>query len=248
MLATFSVCRKDSRLLIDLLNWIEVLGPQRDHVALLVCDAATPFDDVIEARTIADRIFKGTEVITNDVSVDGWVEGPKSLFLTAAQWAQNNGVPFLQIDSDAIPLKAGWLDEIDAAYKACGKPYMGHLFKSEQEGLPPMLMSPIAVYPPTAYAELKDIVSKPLHHWDVEMAPVVVPQCADTGLIHHIFGEMDNPPTFAEKAVFGTAVFQPEQIKKSAVIFHRNKDGTLIDLLRQRMGLEPLKKKALTVP
>jgi len=125
MLVTFSVCLKDAHLLIDLLKWIEVLGPCKNHVALITADAATPFDDVLEARTIADRIFKGTEVITNDVPVSGWIEGPKSLFLTAAQWAKNAGMPFLQIDSDAIPLKPGWLDVIDATYKSCGQPYMG---------------------------------------------------------------------------------------------------------------------------
>jgi len=248
MLVTFSVCLKDAHLLIDLLKWIEVLGPCKNHVALITADAATPFDDVLEARTIADRIFKGTEVITNDVPVSGWIEGPKSLFLTAAQWAKNAGMPFLQIDSDAIPLKPGWLDVIDATYKSCGQPYMGHLFNSEQPGLPPVLMSPIAVYPAKAWDELHDVVSKPGFHWDVEMSPVFVPQCADPRLIHHIFGEMGNPPTFAEQAVFGTAVFQPEQIKQTAVIFHRNKDGTLIDLLRKRMGLESLKKKPLHQP
>lgn len=246
MLATFSVHRRDSQLLIDLLNWIEVLGPCKEHIALIVADAATAFDDVIKAQSIAERVFKGCLVVTNDVSVEGWIAGPKSLFLTAAQWAQENNMPFLQIDSDAIPLKAGWLDAIESGYKTCGKPYMGHLFKSDQPGLPPLLMSPIAVYPATAFSELKDVVSKPLHHWDVEMASVVVDQCADLGLIHHLFGEMNNPPTFAKQAVFGTAVFQPEQIKQTAVIFHRNKDGTLIDLLRERMGLEPLKKKATT--
>ena len=52
MLITFSVCLKDAHLLIDLLKWIEVLGPCKNHVALITADAATPFDDVLEARTI----------------------------------------------------------------------------------------------------------------------------------------------------------------------------------------------------
>lgn len=248
MLVVFTVCAKDVQLLHDLLNWIEVLGPCKDHIALICADAATPFNDVMQAKEIAERIFKGVQVVTNDVSVVGWIEGPKSLFLTASAWAKHANMPFLQMDSDAIPLKTGWLDVIEAGYRAQGNPYMGHLFNCDQPGLPPLLMSPIAVYPAKAHDELKNVISKPGFHWDVEMTPIVVTQCADLGLIHHLFGEMGNPPTFAEQAVFGTAVFQPEQIKKTAVIFHRNKDGTLIDLLRKRMGLESLKKKPLHQP
>lgn len=233
MLACFSVCRKDSHLLIDLLNWIEVLGPCKDHIALIVADAATPFDDVIVARTIADRVFKGTEVITNDISVDGWVEGPKSLFLCAAQWAQNAGMPFLVLETDSIPLKPGWLDAIDAEYKACGKSYMGHIYESGNPLLPPLVMSGIGVYAANAYSSIVEAI-KAGSNWDMAMTPVVIPQAAHTKLIQHLWGEANNPPVFAEENIPGTAQFCVKQIQSEAVIFHRSKDHSLIRCLRRR--------------
>ena len=246
MLATFSVCRKDSRLLIDLLNWIEVLGPQRDHVALLVCDAATPFDDVIEARTIADRIFKGTEVITNDVSVSGWIDGPKSLFLTAAQWAQNNGVPFLVMETDSIPLKPGWLDAIDKEYKACGKKFMGHVYPSGNPQLPPLVMSGIGVYPADAFQLLGNMVRAGAN-WDMAMTDGVISEAHDTQLIRHLWGEMDNPPVFGDENVPGTAQFCLRQITSDCVLWHRDKTHSLIRSLRRRDYPDTIKTLPITV-
>lgn len=235
MLATFSVCRKDSRLLIDLLNWIEVLGPCKDHIALIVADAATPFNDVLEARTIADRVFKGCEVITNDVSVDGWVEGPKSLFLNAAQWAQNAGMPFLVLETDSIPLKPGWLDAIDAEYKACGKPYMGHIYAKECDDpkIPPLMMSGIGVYPATAYQELKAVITAG-ENWDMAMTPAMIMQAANTNLIHHFWGEFNNPPVFGDERIERSFQFDCNHFKSGAVLFHRSKDHSLIRCLLRR--------------
>lgn len=233
MIAAFSVCLKDSRLLIDLLKWIEFLGSCKDHVALIVADAATPFEDVLEAQTIADRVFKGCVVVTNDVSTVGWIEGPKSLFLTTAQWAQNNGQPFLLIETDAIPLKAGWLDAIAAEYAACGKPFMGHVYPSGNPSLPPWVMSGIGVYEANTYAKVKDAVQAG-GNWDMAMTPVVVPEAHNTKLIHHIWGEMNNPPVFADENIPGTAQFCLKQINPEAVIFHRDKTHSIIRCLKRR--------------
>jgi hypothetical protein len=65
----------------------------------------------------------------------------------------------------------------------------------------------------------------------VDSAHVVVPKAAHTELIHHLWGEKDHPPIFAEHNIPGTNVFCLKQINSKAVVFHRNKDGSLISLL-----------------
>lgn len=233
MLVTISVCRKDTHLLIDLLNWIELLGRCPNHICLLVCDAATPFNEVMAARTVAERIFKGVEVITNDVSVEGWVEGPKSLFLNAAQWAQNNNMPFLVMETDSIPLKPGWADSIEAEYKACGKKFMGHIYPSGNPQLPPLVMSGIGVYSQDAYSLLQAVV-RAGQNWDMAMTPGVIGDAHDTPLIRHLWGEHNNPPVFGDEQIPGTAQFCLKQIPAECVLWHRDKTHSLIRSLRRR--------------
>lgn len=246
MIAAFSVCRKDSRLLIDLLKWIEFLGAQKDHIALICADAATVFDDVLEAKEIADRVFKGCKVVTNDVSVEGWTAGSKSLFLTAAKWAQNNNMPFLIMETDAIPLRKGWLDAIAMEYTACGKPFMGHVYPGGAPNLPPLVMSGIGVYAPNTYTQVQEVVTAG-GNWDMAMTPVVVPQAHNTNLIHHIWGEMNNPPVFADENIPGTAQFCLKQINPEAVIFHRDKTHSIIRCIRRRDFPDTITTQPITV-
>lgn len=238
MLLALLTYEKDVTATIRLLEWMEDLGGCLRHDLVIVADEATPFLEMAPALEIGRRIFRNIDVITNGKSVIGWVEGPKSLVLKLFSYAYTVNQAVLLMDSDAIPLVPSWLDQIEIEYRQSGRPYMGHIFDCDQPGLPPRLMSPIAVYPPDAQLELKTLIEQG-HHWDVSMTSVVVPKCHNTPLIHHLFGEMNNPPSFAERGIAGTNVFQPENIRPGAVIFHRNKDGTLMNLLRQRMSIDP---------
>lgn len=219
---------------IKLLQWMAEIGGCPGHDLVIVADAGTPFGKVNTAREIARDIFNSVDLITNAQSIIGWVEGPKSLVRNMIHYGRERNQPWLLMDSDAVPLRDGWLDIIQGEYESCGKEYMGHVFGCQQPGLPKLLMSPIAVYPPTADELLPAIDAG--HHWDVSMTEVALPKCHNTTRIQHFFGEMGNPPTFAETAVRGTNIFDLNFIHQNAVVFHRNKDFTLIDLLRRRMG------------
>lgn len=237
MLLALLTYENDIGATIRLLEWMEDLGGCQKHDLVIVADAATNWPQVDFALKVGGRIFKTTHLVTNKKSVIGWIEGPKSLVLELFQYMSQVDQATLLMDSDAIPLVPGWLDQIEMEYRQSGKPYMGHVFNCDQPGLPARLMSPIAVYPPDAI-ELKSAIEQG-HHWDVSMTEIVVPKCHETKLIHHLFGEFLRPPTFAEKGIPGTDVFEPSNIPTGAVVFHRNKDGTLINLLRQRMSIQP---------
>lgn len=192
MLAALLICEKDVHLAQDLLRWIGELGGCRNHDLLIVADAGTAFTDVIEARTIGAATFKTVSVITNGASVKGWPAGCWSLFQTAIH---NVKEPFLLIEPDSIPLKAGWLDEIANLYSRLEAPaFLGHIYECKQPFMPERLMSGIAVYP----ANTKDLfppMPEP-QHWDVFGAEIMVNNGIDTPLIRHHFGTKELPPFF----------------------------------------------------
>ncbi len=235
MTAAFLCHSKDVEEMIFLLEWIRDLGLLKNHRALICADAATPFSAVMRARAIAGDIFGSADVIANESPVDGWIEGPKSLFISVAKWARANHESFLLIDSDAIPIRTGWLDLIESDYRAVGKKYMGCLFACDQPGLPKLLMGPCSVYPADA-DELIPAISIPGRHWDVEMQPIIMRSVHNSPLIAHLFGEMNNPPTFARVANPAFGIFSLDWLNPGTMLFHRNKDRTLINLLRERLG------------
>ena len=101
--------------------------------------------------------------------------------------------------------------------------------------LPSPYLEGVAVYP-------FDVMHTTVHwrddlSWTLACAPDFVPLAANSPLFRHLWGEKDKPPTFAENNIPGTNVFCLRQLPPEAVMFHRNKDGSLIRLLRQRMGI-----------
>ena len=244
MLIAFQVCFKDAAELIRLLEWCQRLGSYKDHDALIAADAATPWDKALEALKLAKIMFRTATILTNEAPIDDWVSGPKSLFLLSARHAAKNGQAFLVMETDSIPLRAGWLDEIACEYAACGKPFMGHIYECNQPNLPSRLMSGIGVYSPEILNA--EAMIQAGRNWDVAMTEYVVPRAHDTKLVRHLWGEPNRAPTFARKGVAGTEIFGLDQIPPEAVIWHRNKDGSLIRLLERKFFPELAKSVPIT--
>lgn len=219
-----------------LMSWIADLGGCKGHDCLLMADADTPYEHALDVKNQAILSFDSVVFHTNGTSVRGWIPGSNSLFFSAAHRLQ--GRPFFFLEPDAVPLRSGWLDAIQAEYAKCGKPFMGALIK--HDGIPTWAnpyMEGVAVYPQDAYSRLAQFLNADVS-WTNTTADHVVPNCQNTDLIHHIWGEAGHAPVFAEKSVDGTGIFCPDDIRKGAVVFHRNKDGSLIKLLRRRRGID----------
>lgn len=243
MIVTFLASSVDVDKLIEQLQWIKLLGSNSDYHSFIVCDSDTPFDKVLSAASIARESFKSCEIVSNVESVKGWIEGSKSLFLVASGIAMRNNKPFLLMEADAIPMSAGWVSKIEKEYLGCGRKFMGHIYVTNSSTAHPLMMSGIAVYPPETFSMLGDIIRSG-QHWDVTIAPHIITDAINTGLIHHIWGEANNPPVFADRSIPGTSVLSLENISTEAVIFHRSKDHSLVRVLKRKMGipieLEPM--------
>lgn len=246
MLVVLPTYAGDIAQLKSMLEWLCDLSPAQDHPCLIVADSECEYNKVIECRDLAIRIFKRVQVIAPKVK-NGWPHGANGLWKEAAQRIHTSfNIHWLWLEPDAIPLEKNWLRKLEAEYQTTGKAFLGHIYPCQQPNLPTELMSGVAIYPKDAITKI-NCQPNSARAWDVDSAHAMVEQGHDSKLIHHFWGQKNVPPTFRDKAVPGTNVFDLNTIRKGAVIFHRNKDGTLINLLRLKYGLHPTIKNPFIV-
>jgi hypothetical protein len=230
---------KDVGLAKKLLDWIEELSPKLGpHCCLLAADASVPHETKTELGNQAKRIFHFAEtaIIPVPSNAVGWPQASNAMFRTAAQHIKECfKLPWFWMEPDCTPMRPSWLDELAVHYAACPKRYMGAVIQSNQPPMPPLHLAGCAVYPADAYETMNPFTTGD-KAWDIASAPYVIPQAMNTPLIHHHYGEMTLPPTFKEAKLPGdpinTCVL--DFVRPDAAVFHRTKDGTLIDLLRKQ--------------
>lgn len=229
-------CPTDADHALTLLEFIGQLGGCQEYNCLLVVDAAVDWGKAVDALTLANRAFRSAAIATTESPVAGWPAGANALWLAAAKHCKEAGADWLWMEPDAIPLKRGWLVSIDKMRK--GSRYFGHIYMYREQVM--QVMSGIAVYPPDAIDLIGPIIeANPTKAWDVSSAEAVTPLATQTKLIHHFYGEKDLAPTFVENRTAETTrnAFTLDQLPPGAVIYHRNKDGTLIELLRKQFNI-----------
>jgi hypothetical protein len=227
-----------------LLTWIEKLSPKLGpHCCLLAADSLVPHETKIELGNIAKRIFyfAETAIINVPPDITGWPKASNAMFRIASQHVQECfKLPFLWLEPDCVPLKPSWLDELALSYSRCPKRFMGAFIRSQQPPMPPVHLAGCAVYPADASKSM-DQFTNGADAWDIANASYVVPRAHETPLIHHHYGTMELPPTFKETKTPGDPVNTCvlDFVREGAVLFHRVKNSTLIDLLAKRMDSVP---------
>jgi hypothetical protein len=240
LLAVIPYHTKDAPLTKKLLEWIGRLSPKLNpHCCLLAADAAVPHEVKADLNGIAKGIFgyAETAIIPVPEDANGWPKASNAMFQITAQHIQECfKLPWFWMEPDCTPLRASWLDELSVHYTSCPKRYMGTLIRSSQPPMPPVHLAGCAVYPANAFEAMKLFTSGALP-WDIANAAYVLPRAMNTQLIHHHYGEMTLPPTFKETKEPGDPVntCTLSFLKPEAAVFHRVKDGTLIDLLAKKM-------------
>lgn len=219
-----------------LLGWIADLGGCANHDCLLIADQKVDWRDAMKCKELAELSFKTVNIISNEDAAVGWKAGSTSMFKAAAIYALNHNCPFYFNEPDAIPLRHGWLDTIENEYKTCGKPFMGALVGHETPNLPNPILEGCSVYPADTWAKIA-AAWNPSESWVLACAHIFTPQAHGSNLFHSLWGEMNNPPVFAEKNIPGTNVLCLKNIRPEAAVFHRSKGGSLIRLLQKTRGI-----------
>ncbi len=219
-------CARDKALAVRLAERIAELGGVAKHDCLLAVHKDTDSAGVIEPLTAAfGRIAEFA--ITDEMIV----EREQHAYAANLMWKRtvnhiadmNESQPFLWVEPDATPTKASWVDEIAAAYAACGKAFLHDLVKTPRG----KSNSGCGVYP----SKVRDYTSRLWEladvSWDILLYEDFAPHTAYTQLIQDIGFLADGKtlPTFPDQA--SLSIIRPE-----AVLFHRCKDFSLTDRLR----------------
>lgn len=234
----------DCHLAEQLLRWIGKMSDVSEFDCVLVADCSVPLDKAIEVKSLAEKVFKSAPLVTNSASVSGWIAGANSLWYRALDWAAENGRSILFLEPDAIPLRPGWLQELAAAYSACGKAHMGHIAETNNAMLPPKCMSGVAIYGPEAASFPRPPQKQP---FNVFYADLLLQNAAHTPLIRDFFGTKELPPVFVahEQPDEPAHHFSLDWLPAGAVLYHRDKKHSLPPLLARRLNIawEPPRKR-----
>lgn len=222
MLVVLPVGPHDREQAVRWVKWVSELGGFGSHRLLVAC-----------ARRVAnpnELVPTGHELyVPHDEDERGWPQSPNHLFKRVIQhitWTKD-GEPFLWCEPDCIPTTKGWLDLLDGEYRACGKKFMG---AQVLVGDTPEHMSGNAIYGKNAMYHAQYLVQADLAAFDVVAAEQIIGQAHWTTSIQHVWKKDEGRNfTFPDQASVDAMV------SKGALLFHQNKDGTLIERLRERM-------------
>ena len=222
MLVVLPVGPHDREQAVRWVKWVNELGGLGSHRLMVAC-----------ARRVSnpnELVPAGHELyVPHDEDERGWPQSPNHLFRRVIQhitWTKE-GEPFLWCEPDCIPTTKGWLDLIDGEYRACGKKFMG---AQVLVGNTPEHMSGNGIYGKNAMYHAPHLVQADLAAFDVVAAEQIVGQAHWTTSVQHVWRKDEGRNfTFPDQASVDAMV------SKSALLFHQNKDGTLIERLRERL-------------
>ncbi|MFQ5589557.1 MAG: glycosyltransferase [Phycisphaerae bacterium] len=178
-------------------------------------------EDAAPVIRLAESIFpRVTTIRPAKPTPEGWPFAQNYVFETAVRWTFENGKePFLWLETDAIPLKASWLDKIAGEYLASKMPFMGVIAEK-----PWPHMTGTGVWPGESQVAARDIFSAGSNAFDNMVRPEHIKgKFHQTPLIQHVW---DLIPFQDQSSV-------QQRVSPHAVIYHRNKDGALIRRLRE---------------
>jgi len=231
-----------------LLRWMKELGNVGEHSLLLAADAGVPTERVKALLDIVRPEFHSVRAMIVKTGATGWPLAANLMFKAVArQIHEAYRLPWLWLESDAVPLRASWLNELGEAYRKCPKPVMGCLLDAERpiEGLPNRYVSGIAIYPQDTFgllatrwqdAKFAGMAKPPklataqwqqnVRAFDMVFANDIVPRTHNTPLIHNHWGPTyDAPPVFvaARTEADPPNAVTPDFVRKEAALFHRVK-------------------------
>jgi len=220
-------CQKENAQAKQLASWMAELGPYPNHRLLV------GRDERAEPNLFANSGFSSVEEIT--IIGDAWNHWPESCnnaFRQIAKYIEyGSKEPWLWLEADAVPLKKGWLDQIEAEYKTAldnGKVFLGDFVHINEPGFVDHC-SGIAVYPGVMSDHAGDALLAHDLAWDVTGAGQIIPKMHKSKSILHRW----KYPAFENWEQVEKRIFQ---VKPECVLFHSDKRGSLVPLLRERLA------------
>jgi hypothetical protein len=217
---------------LRLFRWIAELGRVRAPL-LLIASEDCPLNDLQYAANMAFDSVK-LELDTDKVISD-WsakeagpksAAGPNSLWKRAAWYFYMvDKKNWFWLEPDSVPLTRDWFDVLLAEYQNMDKPFMGALIENQMRT--EAHMSGTGFYHHRTPEFMTEAMRAEAVAFDAVDAKKVLAQAHITTRIHDQY----RAPGFTSMAEV-TARVGPDK-----VLWHSNKDGSLIPFMRQKLGI-----------
>lgn len=252
--------RGDLTRAVDTLRWNSDLGGTKAHHIIL--HPAKGLKEYDELREIAAQSFASCEIVPDCEGLNSWPSGPNSCMRQACTFFYMRGQektkrsPWIFWENDAIPLVPDWLDQLEAEYRDAKRPAMladGRRVMSQVPfmgafvrpvGDTPDHCSGVSILPWDAMSRAQGLMIPKLSiegnelAFDIAAAAEILPQMSPTNRIQHMLATPDGQnPVFPNQESLNL-------IRPGVVLFHRNKDGSLAERLREKRGGEAVTRQA----
>lgn len=244
MIVAVQMCPKDALLAVKNLEWQKELDDHVPFTCLYCHDEKTSPDLVRKGYEIAKSLY--SEVVNFEYPspvATGWPFAPNYVWQSVVRFVDYfrkklKNEPWLFLEPDAIPVSQGWASKLDEQYRKNRRPFMGYVVPGMGH------FNGVAIYP----ANTSDYCERTLFStnvaWDVSLAGEMKQRGVWDKVVAHedfLFTHVwaigpDGKPTndsACKQATFTCPEDVWSWVNLDGAIFHRNKDGTLIDWLRE---------------
>ena len=210
---------------------MKLLDPDTRPDILLTYDSTVGLKDLSIVKSHMLEVCRNWGELTYPVPPKSYF-APNWAFQCTAQFiARTMRRPWLWFEADMTPLKPGWFRTLEQAYRAAAKPCMGVLVPGMGH------MNGTGIYP-FDYAHWAKNAMTCIHSaWDTEqLKDLAGGKVKDASpLMQHVWGIIGGKPHPSQGPPphFKTAR-ELNWLDPRAVTFHRCKDSSLIDRLRER--------------
>lgn len=232
MIIATSCYRDDEWRLLKLLKWIAFLQGDETvaypHILCILYERRC--QHIEELKRLATKCF--TKVFMapyedGNLSVSPLIEN-KVMRMLSLWMDEKFGCPWFFLDNDSVPLKVDWAEQIEREYYSHNEPFMGHIV----EGMGHMTGA-CAMYPPRIARLSLSAMTSDADAQDRLLFNDKVSVHRANHLIHQVWNvDANGNPTLlqGEPPTFKSTDDVIRLIPATAVIFHRCKDASLIEV------------------
>lgn len=208
--------------------WMQKLDPKIDADCVLAYDYQTKPDRI---ASVAGQIFRKVHLYTYKPPPDPkWPRASNWVFQHVAWHMHGNfKEPWLWLESDCVPVRAGWYRAIKECHERAGKPFTGHWNEKTK------VWNGVSVYPPNTPHYGQNLMLAQNNPWDVWASKDVAPHL---NIANHLFQHIWHDEQTQEAFTFPNQETVRRVIRPGVYLFHRCKDGSLIDRLERGDSLD----------
>jgi hypothetical protein len=217
MIVSYSVCSRDEAIAVSTLEWAITLDGRLPYDAILSVGDGVDAEPIHRAM---EKLFRSVTEI-NSYAPNTWPQGKNLSFQNLVRYldTKRSAESFFWWEPDAIPLKKGWLAEIEREHIAGGKAFTGFVHDALKS------MECVGVYPPNfmEFSPTNGMLCRAAP-WDRCAAQEIVGHVHRINHLMQFVHDVDGlVPTFENGDL--------SLIRKDAVLFHKNKNGSLVEQL-----------------